>query len=434
MNDRRDDADDQGVDANDTGQEGAEHDDLRPVGRFEAFTYPAYTKYWIARFATTFATFIVAVAVGWQVYDLTRNPLDLGIIGLVQFIPLLMLVLVTGVVADRYGRRIVMAASTALAFLCALAILLYAWRGLTSPMPVFVALFGLGVARAFFAPASQSLVVNLVPARVFPNAVAWNSSAWQVASIVGPVVGGLLYGVSVHAAYGAAVLMFAASTVLTLMIPKPAARADVVKVTFDSLFDGLRYIRDQKVVLGAISLDLFAVFLGSVVALLPIFARDVLDAGPWALGLLRAAPGVGAVLMVVYLTASPVRNHAGRILLVSVGLFGLFTIVFGLSQLVWLSVISLALIGAFDMVSVYIRETLLQIWTPDAVRGRVNAVNIVFLGASNELGDMRAGFVAAWIGAVPAALVGGASALAVAIGWMYLFPQLRDVRRLDRRE
>ncbi len=429
MTDRSQDADDTGIDPNP-----GDDEDMRPVGRFEAFSYPAFTKYWTARFAVTFATNIVAVAVGWQVYDLTRDPLDLGIVGLVQFLPLLMLVLVTGVVADRFGRRTVMAASTALAVLCALAILFYSWRGLASPMPIFVALFGLGVARAFFAPASQSLVVNLVPNRVFPNAVAWNSSAWQVGSIVGPVVGGLLYGLGANAAYSAAALMFAASTVLTLMIPKPAARAEVIKVTFDSLFDGLRYIRDQKVVLGAISLDLFAVFLGSAVALLPIFARDVLDAGPWALGLLRAAPGVGAVLMVIYLTASPVQNHAGRILLVSVGLFGLSTVIFGLSTVAWLSVISLALIGAFDMISVYIRETLLQIWTPDAVRGRVNAVNIVFLGASNELGDMRAGFVAAWIGAVPAVLVGGVSAMAVAAGWAYLFPQLRDVRRLDRRE
>lgn len=405
-----------------------------PPGQFEAFTYPAYVKYWTARFVTTFSTYVVAVAVGWQVYDLTRDPLDLGIIGLVQFLPLLLLVLVTGAVADRYGRRTVMAASTALALLCALAILFYSWRGLTSPMPIFVALFGFGVARAFFAPASQSLVVNLVPKRVFPNAVAWNSSAWQTASILGPVAGGLLYGIGPNVTYAAAALMLAVATALALMIPKPEERSHITRVTLDSLFAGLRYIRDQKVVLGAISLDLFAVFLGTAVALLPIFARDVLDAGPWALGMLRAAPGVGALLMAVYLATSPVRDHAGRILLVSVGLFGAFTIVFGLSTIVWVSAIALVLIGAFDMISVYIRETLLQIWTPDEVRGRVNAVNIVFLGASNELGDMRAGFVAAWIGAVPAVVVGGISSVAIAAGWAYLFPQLRDVRRLDRQE
>ncbi|MEQ8400949.1 MAG: MFS transporter [Roseitalea porphyridii] len=409
------------------------HDEDGPADdRFEAFRYPAYAKYWTARFASTFAGNMVIVAVGWQLYDLTRDPLDLGIAGLVQFIPLVLFMLVTGSVADRFGRRTVMAWSVAAEIVFTLAIIAFTLRGLASPLPVFVALFGFGIARAFFGPASQSLVVNLVPANVFPNAVAWNSSAWQVASIVGPVAGGMIYGLGASVAYGAAALMFVASLVLVMMIPKPAERADTAKVTFSSLFDGLRYIRDQKVVLGAISLDLFAVFLGSAVALLPVFARDVLEAGPWALGMLRAAPGVGAVLMAVFLAASPVRDHAGRILLVSVGLFGLFTVVFGLSSLAWLSVIALALIGAFDMISVYIRETVLQLWTPDNVRGRVNAVNMVFLGASNELGDFRAGLVAAWIGAVPAVVIGGASAMAIAAGWAFLFPQLRDVRRLDR--
>lgn len=402
-------------------------------GRFEAFRHPAYAKYWTARLASTFATNMVIVAVGWQLYDLTRDPLDLGIAGLVQFIPLVLFMLVAGSVADRFGRRTVMACSVIATTGFTLAIVWFTWRGLTSPLPVFIALFGFGIARAFFGPASQSLVVNLVPTRVFPNAVAWNASAWQTASIIGPVAGGLLYGLGAMVAYGAAALVFAASCALVMMIPKPSERANMARVTVSSLFDGLRYIRDQKVVLGAISLDLFAVFLGSAVALLPVFTRDVLDAGPWALGMLRAAPGVGALLMAVFLAASPVRDHAGRILLVSVGLFGLSTVVFGLSGLAWVSVIALTLIGAFDMISVYIRETVLQLWTPDHVRGRVNAVNMVFLGASNELGDFRAGVAAAWIGAVPAVVVGGISATAIAVGWTFLFPQLRKVRRLDRR-
>ena len=402
-------------------------------GRFEAFRHPAYAKYWTARLASTFATNMVIVAVGWQLYDLTRDPLDLGIAGLVQFIPLVLFMLVAGSVADRFGRRTVMACSVIATTGFTLAIVWFTWRGLTSPLPVFIALFGFGIARAFFGPASQSLVVNLVPTRVFPNAVAWNASAWQTASIIGPVAGGLLYGLGAMVAYGAAALVFAASCALVMMIPKPSERADMARVTVSSLFDGLRYIRDQKVVLGAISLDLFAVFLGSAVALLPVFTRDVLDAGPWALGMLRAAPGVGALLMAVFLAASPVRDHAGRILLVSVGLFGLSTVVFGLSGLAWVSVIALTLIGAFDMISVYIRETVLQLWTPDHVRGRVNAVNMVFLGASNELGDFRAGVAAAWIGAVPAVVVGGISATVIAVDWTFLFPQLRKVRRLDRR-
>ncbi|WP_306119009.1 MULTISPECIES: MFS transporter [unclassified Roseitalea] len=401
-------------------------------GRFEAFAYPAYVKYWAARFASNFAGNVVVVAVGWQIYDLTRDPLDLGIAGLVQFVPLVLFMLVTGSVADRFGRRTVMAWSVAVEIACTLVILALTWRGLTSPLPVFAALFVFGIARAFFGPASQSLVVNLVPGRVFPNAVAWNSSAWQVASIVGPVAGGLLYGVGATVAYGAAAVVFVVALLLVIAVPKPAQRADVAAVTFSSLFAGLRYIRDQKVILGAISLDLFAVFLGSAVALLPVFARDVLEAGPWALGMLRAAPGVGALLMAVFLATSPIRDHAGRILLVSVGLFGLFTVVFGVSTVAWLSVIALALIGAFDMISVYLRETLLQLWTPDWVRGRVNAVNMVFLGASNELGDFRAGVVAAGIGAMPAVVIGGISAMAIAAGWAFLFPQLRDVRRLHR--
>lgn len=403
-----------------------------PADRFIAFRYPAYVKYWLSRFLATLAGMMIAVAVGWQVYDLTRNPLDLGIIGLVQFVPLLLLVFITGTVADRFGRRNVMSWAIAAEMICALAILYYSWRGLTSPFPIFVALAGFGAARAFFGPASQSLVVNLVPRDVFPNAVAWNSSAWQVASIGGPVLGGLLYGVGANVAYVTAALFIAVAFVLIRMIPKPQEQGKTEQVTLSSLFEGIRYVRKEKVVLGAISLDLFAVLLGGAVALLPVFARDVLETGPWGLGLLRAAPGIGAVVMALMLTASPIRDHAGRILLVFVALFGVFTIVFGFSTLTWLSVVALLMVGATDAVSVYIRETVIQLWTPDEVRGRVNAINMVFIGASNELGEFRAGFVAAWIGAVPAVILGGAGAVAVAGAWAWLFPQLRDVRYLDR--
>ncbi|WP_425416646.1 MFS transporter [Oricola indica] len=400
--------------------------------RFAAFAHPAFVRYWSARFLTTFAVQIVAVSVGWQVYDLTRDPMDLGIIGLVQFLPLLLLVLVTGTVADRYGRRLVMGAATGLELLCAGAILFFSIRGLTDPLPVFIALVGMGTARAFYGPASQSLVVNLVPKVDFANAVAWNASSWQVASIVGPVAGGLLYGVGANVAYSVAVCLFAASAILVALIPKPPRRDEVKKVTFSSLFDGLRFIRKEKVVLGAISLDLFAVLLGGAVALLPAYARDILHLGPWGLGLLRAAPGIGAIAMAAYLAASPINNHAGRILLVFVALFGLFTAIFGMSTIAWLSIVALILVGATDMVSVYIRETLLQLWTPDDVRGRVNAVNMVFLGASNELGEFRAGFMAAWIGIVPAVVLGGFGAIAIAGTWAILFPKLRDARYLHR--
>lgn len=412
----------------------ANPDDQAHDGRFVAFSHSAYAKYWTARFMATFGIQIVAVAVGWQVYELTRNPADLGIIGLVQFLPLLLLVFITGSVADRFGRRTVMAWAVAAETLCAGAILWFSWRGLTSPLPVFVALAGFGAARAFFTPASQSLVVNLVPRKHFPNAVAWNSSAWQIATIGGPVAGGLLYGLGPNVAYSTAIIMFLIALALTLMIPPPKQKSKPQTIDFKSVFEGLRYVRDQKVVLGAISLDLFAVLAGGVIALLPVFAYDILELGPWGLGLLRAAPGIGAVMVAAYLAASPIRDNAGRIMFVFVGLFGFFTVLFGLSTIAWVSILCLGLLGAADMVSVYIRETLLQLWTPDEVRGRVNAVNMVFLGASNELGEFRAGMMAAWIGAVPAVVFGGVSAMAIAGVWAWKFPQLRTVRYLDHRE
>lgn len=410
-------------------------DDAAPLPRFAAFEYSSYTKYWVSRLCTTFAAQIVAVSVAWQIYDLTRDPLDLGIIGLLQFLPLLFLVLITGTVADRFGRRNVMAFAIGLELLAAIAILFFSVRGLTTPFPVFVALVGLGIGRAFFGPASQSLVVNLVPTKIFPNAVAWNSSTWQLASIVGPVAGGLLYGLGSNVAYGTATILLVIGLVFILLIPKPKEKASANKVTFSSLFDGLRYIHNDKVVLGAISLDLFAVLLGGVIALLPVYARDVLVLGPWGLGLLRAAPGVGALLVAGFLVAaSPIRDHAGRIMFAAVALFGFFTIVFGLSTITWLSIVALFFVGAADMISVYIREILLQLWTPDEVRGRVNAVNMVFIGASNELGEFRAGTMAAIFGVVPAAVFGGVGAIVVAGLWAWQFPQLRDARHLRHRD
>jgi MFS family permease len=402
--------------------------------RLAAFSHKAFLRYWLARFWATFAVQIIAVAVSWQIYDLTRDPLDLGILGMVQFLPMLLLVFVTGTVADRYGHRQVMMVAVAVEVLCAVALLIFVWRGLNGPLPVFIALTVLAVARAFFGPASQSLVVHMVPKHDFANAISWNSSAWQIASIVGPVVGGLLYGLGAAAAYGCAVLMLGISLLLLSLLPQPPASTEIRKVSFASLFDGIHFIRSQKLVLGAISLDLFAVLLGGAVALLPVYARDILQLGPWGLGLLRAAPGIGAVLTALLLAVFPIRDHAGRLMLVCVALFGIFTVGFGLSTQAWLSILMLALLGAADMISVVIRETLLQLWTPNAVRGRVNAVNMVFLGASNELGEFRAGLMAAWIGVVPAVVIGGVGAVGVAALWAWCFPSLRDARYLDGRE
>ena len=401
--------------------------------RYAAFRHGAFVKFWVARFLATFAAQIVSVAVGWQIYDLTRDPLDLGLVGIIQFTPALLLVLVTGVVADRYGRRLIMSLSAGLEALCALALLLLTWHGLSSPAPIFAVLLAFGVARAFFGPASASLVANLVPAEDFANAVAWNSSAWQTATIVGPVAGGLLYGLSAETAYGTAVLFMAAAALLIHSIPKPAQRSETDKPTTETLFAGFRYIWSEKVVLGAISLDLFAVLLSGAVALLPVYARDILELGPWGLGLLRAAPGIGAIAVAVWLAGHPIRDHAGKVMFFFVALFGAFTVLFGVSTVPWLSIFALAMLGATDMISVYVRETLIQLWTPDEVRGRVNAVNSVFVGASNELGEFRAGLMAAAIGTVPAVVFGGIGAIGVAALWATIFPQLRKVQHLDGR-
>lgn len=401
--------------------------------RYAAFRHRAYAQFFAARFLATFATQIVSVAVGWQIYDLTRDPFDLGLVGLIQFAPSLLLVLVTGAAADRFGRRMIMGLSAGLEAICAAAILLLTIRGLASPLPVFAVLAVFGIARAFFAPASGALVANLVPEKDFANAVAWVSSAWQTAAILGPVAGGLLYGLAAEAAYSVAAICMVVASVLVFSIPKPAQHVEQQATSIQTLFAGFRYIWHEKVVLGAISLDLFAVLLGGAVALMPVYARDILELGPWGLGMLRAAPGIGAVTMAMWLTGQSIRDHAGLYMFAGVALFGLFTITFGLSVLPWLSIVALAGLGAADMVSVYIRETLIQLWTPDRLRGRVNAVNMVFIGASNELGEFRAGTMAAFIGTVPAVVFGGVGAVFVAGLWAYLFPALRKARHLDGR-
>ncbi|KQT85649.1 MFS transporter [Aurantimonas sp. Leaf443] len=402
--------------------------------RFAAFRNSRFLRYWLARFFAAFATQVVIVSVGWQVYDLTRDPLDLGLIGLCQFLPSLLLVLVTGAAADRYSRRLIMGLAILVETVGALALFLLTWHGLTTPLPVFAILVGFGIARAFFGPASQSLVVNIVEKRELANAIAWNSSSWQVASIVGPVAGGLLYGLSPLAAYGTGLALFSAAAILVFSIRAPVqARVEGETRDLRTILAGFRFIWHEKIVLGAISLDLFAVLLGGAVALMPVYARDVLHVGPWGLGLLRAAPGIGAIAMAAWLAAHPVRDNAGRIMFVFVAVFGAATTVFGLSTAPWLSIAALVVMGAADMISVYVREILLQLWTPDAVRGRVNAVNMVFVGASNELGEFRAGVMASLLGAVPAVALGGVATVGVAALWAALFPGLRRIRHLSAR-
>ena len=399
--------------------------------RFAAFRHSAFKRFFWARFLSASGVQIVSVAVGWQMWKVTGNAWLLGLIGLVQFLPALLLVLVTGLTADKLGRRRVMGSAITLMMISTVGILGLAVTNNFNPVLVLSFLTLLGIARAFNTPASSSLVVNVVPKEDFANAVGWISSSWQLATIAGPAAGGLLYGISGPFAYSLAAIIFAISALLIFSLEKPKQEMETDPTNWNTIVGGFRFIWQEKVVFGAISLDLFAVLLGGAVAVLPIYADEILNVGPWGLGMLRAAPGVGAIVMVAILIRFPVRDHAGTILLVSVAAFGAATTVFGLSTTAWISILALFLLGAFDMISVYIREVLLQLWTPDRVRGRVNAVNAIFLGASNELGEFRAGAMAALYGAVFTVAAGGVAAMGIAGAWRFLFPKMSKTRKLE---
>jgi MFS family permease len=398
--------------------------------RFALLRDPRYGPYVAAVFLSGLAAQVQTVAVGWEVYDITRNPFDLGLVGLSQFAPALLLVLVTGVVADRFSRRRIMAICLALEAVAAAALLALSLAGNLNVVPIFAVLVAFGTARAFYNPARQALVPNLVSKADLPRAVALNSTANQTAMICGPVAGGLLYGIAPVVAYGSVLVLLAAAALCILRIPRPPQRTASQRASWDTLVAGFRYIRGNPVLLGAISLDLFAVLLGGATALLPVYARDILDVGPVGLGLLRAAPAVGAITVAVLLLTRPVPRPAGRSMFLAVAGFGVFTLVFALSETVWISVLALALTGAFDMISVVIRFSLIQLNTPDELRGRVNAVNQVFIGASNEVGAFRAGTTATVIGPVAAVALGAVGTLAVAGLWARWFPALRRIDRL----
>ena len=398
-----------------------------------AFRHRSFRLFWISRFLANFAAQIVSVSVGWQVYSLTHNPFDLGLVGLVQFAPALVLVLYAGHAADRFNRRAIMAVCQTVEAVVAGAFVVLTVTGLITTAWIFALLGVFGIARAFMNPASSSLVPNLVPPEDFAGAIALSSTSWQVANIVGPAVGGILYGVDPTLAYGVAFAMFVSASIAISMVPRPPQKALSEPRSLTTMLAGFRYIWHEKVVLGAISLDLFAVLLGGATALLPAYVHDIIQVGPWGLGLLRSAMGIGGILIAAWLTIRPIEDRAGVLMFVAVAFFGAFIVLFGVSTTLWLSVVALALAGAADMISVYVRETLLQLWTPDDVRGRVNAVNNVFIGASNELGEFRAGTMAALIGVVPAVVVGGIGTLIVAGLWAVLFPDIRRVRHLRGR-
>lgn len=399
-------------------------------GSLASFRSRGFLCYWLALLFAGFAVQIQTVAIGWQIYDMTRDPLNLGLVGLSQFLPALLLVLITGAVSDRYSRRTILAICLFAEGLCALALLAFTVGGSDRLALVFLVLIALGTARAFYNPARQSIVPNLVPDRDVPNAITLSVTAGQFATVAGPVAGGLLYAIAPELAYGLAAALLAAAAGLVLLIRLPRRIGAGAYPTWESLSAGFRYIWTEKVVLGAVTLDLFAVLLGGAVALLPVYAIEVLDVGPTGLGLLKAGPAIGAIAVGFYLMARPIRDHAGLVMFAAVAAFGLFTTVFALSETVWISVLALVALGGCDMVSVFIRNTLVQVWTPDALRGRVNAVNQVFVGASNELGAFRAGTSAALIGAVPAVLLGGIGTIAVAGLWLLWFPGLRRTRHL----
>jgi MFS family permease len=403
-------------------------------GRFAAFRHRSYVLLFFARFMAAFAAEVISIAVSWQMFAETKSAFYLGLVGLVQFLPSLLLILVTGTVIDRYNRRAIVSICMAVSALCSVGLLLITLTGSFSPLLVFVILTIFGVERAFMSPAVSSLSPNLVPSEDLPNSFAWNSSSWQVASITGPVAGGLLYGVGASVAYLVALAFMIGGAILVYMIPKPAQKSTGEPTSWAYLLAGFGYIKRQKIVLGAISLDLFAVLLGGATALMPIYASEILVLGPIGLGILRAASGLGAVAMALYLAAFPIRRYSGVKMFSGVALFGAATIIFGVSTSFWLSVVALALMGAGDMISVYVRETLIALWTPDQVRGRVNAVNSVFIGASNELGEFRAGSMASLFGAVPAVVIGGLGTLAVSIAWSLIFPQLRNIDTLQAPE
>ena len=398
--------------------------------------YRGDAAYAAARFCTTLCWQMLSVAVGWQVYALTHNPLDLGYVGLVQFLPFVVLVLPGGYVADHIERRLVLVTAYAVAALCAGILAWCSLSGLRAVWPIFAVMGVFGTGRAFWMPASSAMTPNLVPPEAFPSAVALNSMLLEVGVIAGPALGGVLYLIGPSVVYCVVTgLLFLAVALISIIKPLRArdTAAESGTGTMASLLEGLRYVLHHKALLGAISLDLFGVLFGGATALLPAYAQDVLHVGPLGLGVLRTATGVGAALTALALVVSPIERHVGRWMFAGVALFGLSTVVFGISRSFPLSLLALVLLGSGDMVSVYIRQVLIQLETPDAIRGRVSAVGSMFVGASNELGEFESGLTARWFGLVRAVVLGGVVTLGVVGAYLRLFPELRVMDRFRRR-
>jgi MFS family permease len=393
------------------------------------YRHRPFLRYWAARTAASLAYQMQAVAVGWQVYALTGNPLDLGLIGLSLFFPSLLLLFVVGPAADRYNRKLIVSMAQAIEGIAVATLMVGTAGGWLTREMIFATIFMLGVGRAFEAPTVASLLPGIVAPGLLSRAVAGASSATQAAFIIGPALGGVLYLVSPTLVYGLCCALFLASSALIASLPTsaPVTRAPL---SVTAVFIAIRFIRHEPLILGAITLDLFAVLLGGAMALLPVYARDIFHAGPWGLGLLRTAPAVGALMMSIVLTRWHIQR-AGRVMFTGVAVFGITTTVFALSTSFALSLASLMVLGAADLISIVVRQTLIQLRTPDEMRGRVSAVNSLFVGTSNQLGDFRAGVSASLFGTVPAVLIGGVGTLLVVAVGARVFPELLRVDKLD---
>lgn len=401
-----------------------------PVPDTSVLKHKPFTSFLSARVSSSIAFQIQGVAVGWQIYALTGSAFYLGLVGLAQFVPMFLLTLVAGHVADRYDRRLITRLCEIVEGLAVGALALCSFTGWQSKGSILGLIFVLGAARAFEIPTIQALVPRLVPAPLLTRAFAWSASANQTANILGPALGGFLYAIGPTLAYGiSSVLFFSASAFIGLIrIAQVSSKLEWAGIR--SLFTGIAFVRRRPTILGAISLDLFAVLLGGATALLPIYARDILVTGPWGLGLLRSAPAIGALAMSFVLARHPPENRAGWIMFAAVATFGMATMLFAVSTSFLFSMAMLGILGAADVISIVIRHSLVQIKTPDEMRGRVSAVNSIFIGTSNQLGEFESGVTAALFGVVPAVLIGGAGTILVVILWMYLFPQLLRVDSL----
>ena len=402
-----------------------------------AFRHRDFRYFWATRVSGILATEMLVTTVGWQVYRLTASELNLGLVGFAQFAPFALLFLVSGVAADRLPRMRIILGCVALQTVCAATLLWGTWSGAIDFRIILAVLVLFGVARAFQAPAQMAIVPNLVPTEDVANAIAWSASGFQMARIIGPTISGLL--IAFGAAHGQdelfvyilSVAVFVLATGLAAMVRKPAQVVSQAPIAVASILAGFRFIWSRQVILGTIGLDLFAVLFGGAIALLPVYATDILGVGAEGFGILRSAFTAGSFLGALYMTQHPVTRRAGLKLLYAVGTFGLGVIIFGVSEIFWLSIAALFVMGFADAISVFVRQNLVQIITPDEMRGRVSAVTAVFIGASNELGEFESGVTAHWWGTVPAVVVGGAATVTVAVGFAWLFPQLRKVDSLE---